>query len=71
MLLTGTLPPSLESSLASAMVLGRAEDGLRVIRASTDRPTISYRVEVCKTKQLREKVAGLVAATRKKLSPAE
>ena len=46
-LLTGTLPPVMQPELEELFLLGTAAQGLRYIRASTDRPQFEYRVETC------------------------
>jgi len=43
-LLTGTLPPRMERELGKALLLGSEDDGLRWIRARTDRRNIAFMV---------------------------
>lgn len=44
-LLTGTLPPSIQDPLADLLLLGISDDRLRYIRARTDKANVAYSVE--------------------------
>ena len=59
-LLTGSLPPLLENALEKAFLLGTPEQGLRYIRASTNRPNIEYNVEVQSENSIESRVCELI-----------
>jgi superfamily II DNA helicase RecQ len=62
-LLTGTMPPSLEGVFADTFLLGATKDGLQYIRACTDRPNIQYRVLVLSESEVERVVCELVRHT--------
>jgi hypothetical protein len=62
-LLTGTMPPSLEGALADSFLLGTAQDGLQYIRACTDRPNIQYQVLVLDESEVERIACELVQHT--------
>lgn len=64
-LLTGTLPPRLEAALADAFLLGTREEGLRYVRAVTDRSNVAYGVEVCDDGQVERRVCELMEGARR------
>ena len=66
-LLTGTLPPLLQNKLEDVFLLGTADQGVRYIRASTNRPNVEYRVETCDDNEVESRVCELMQQARKAL----
>ena len=64
-LLTGTLPPLLQKDLENAYLLGSVDQGLRYIRASTNRPNVEYVVETYEDSRLEETVVQCMQTVRK------
>lgn len=64
-LLTGTLPPLLQKDLETTYLLGDANQGLRYIRASTNRPNVEYTVEISDDSLLEERVVECMQSVRK------
>ena len=67
-LLTGTLPPLLQGTLEDVFLLGTADQGLRYIRASTNRRNVEYFVEVCGDDEVETRVSELIREARRQLS---
>jgi len=70
-LLTGTLPPLLQTDLETTYLLGNADQGLRYIRASTNRPNVEYTVEVSDESRLEERVVERMRNVRKEFEPGQ
>ena len=64
-LLTGTLPPLLRKDLEAIFLLGNASQGLRYIRASTNRANVQYTVEVCDDDRLEQMIVERMEGVRK------
>ena len=60
MLLTGTLPPRLESALEDIFLLGTREQSVRYIRSSTNRSNVEYSVEVVSGNDVEGRVCELI-----------
>ena len=70
-LLTGTLPPRLESVLEDNFLLGTKEQGLRYIRSSTNRSNVEYNVEVVCGNDIEDRVCKLVQQLRSRVQTGE
>lgn len=57
--LTGTLPPALQTRLCDVLLLGTYDNGLRYVRALTDKGNMAYHVRTCRDSQLEQKALQL------------
>jgi superfamily II DNA/RNA helicase len=70
-LLTGTLPPWMQSELETCLLLGNRDNGLRYIRSSSNRPTIRYEVQCYSDNVLLFKFKDLILTARRDMRPTE
>ena len=66
-LLTGTLPPALQARLCDVLLLGTYDDGLRYVRALTDKGNVAYHVQTCRDGQLERRAAQLMQQIQRQL----
>lgn len=70
-LLTGTLPPLLQTRLEDVLLLGTVEHGLRYIRAGTNRPNVEYTIEVHGESELEDQLYEKMHQARSELAASE
>jgi superfamily II DNA helicase RecQ len=66
-LLTGTLPPTLQARLCDVLLLGTYDDGLRYVRALTDKGNVAYHVQTCRDGQLERRALQLMKEVQRQL----